>query len=176
MLFRSSSCIRSTVFALDDKFVVAKLTKANDEGTATLESVRAQVEAEVIKAKKGELLAERLKGAKSSGSTSAMASSLGVEAKTVSSVAFANSFIPNLGNEPKVMGVAASLAAGQLSEPVIGTNGVYVMSVTSAPAPLEANETLRTDVSTGIASKADYQLNEALKKTADVEDNRGSFY
>ena len=143
----------------------------------SLDAVREQVTVEARKQKKGEMLIEKMNatGAKS---IDDMASKLNTAAMDADNVSFSSPFVPGLGNEPKLVGTAFGLKAGQLSKPVAGDNGVCVLFVKSFTEP-----TATTDFSSSGKQMADqrrarseYEVLNALKESAGIEDNRGKFY
>jgi peptidylprolyl isomerase/peptidyl-prolyl cis-trans isomerase D len=102
--------------------------------------------------------------------------SLPVEIKE--NVLFASSAIPGLGREPEVIGTSSVLAPGKLSAPIKGQQGVFVIVVDSrgsAPA-LENAVMSASSLNANFAGRVDYEVFEALKKKADVKDNRAKFY
>ncbi len=57
-----------------------------------------------------------------------MAQSAGVGVQKADSVSFAQPFIPNIGNEPKMAGAAFNKSLqGKVSEPIAGNTGVFVI-------------------------------------------------
>ncbi len=167
----------SNVFTLDDKYVVAVVTNAYEKGTATVENVREEVKADVIKEKKAALLAEKVKGANAT-SLAQLATKFGKEVQTAGGINFSNNFLPGAGQEPKVANRAFALTVNKISEPVKGDNGVYVLNVTAVtPAAQIADYTMsKQQVKAPLEQKVEGQLAEALKKVATVKDERYKFY
>ena len=167
----------SKVFTFGDKYVLAHLTDIKDKGYLPLESVKEQVTAEVRKQKKGQLLAEKITNA-GAGSIDAIAQKLNVTAADADNINFANGYVAGIGNEPKVIGTIFSTKPNQVTKPIIGDNGVTIVMVKSI------NEGVTTkDFSANIKqladqrkSRSDYELFNALKEKANIEDNRGKFY
>lgn len=167
----------SKVFTFGDKFVIAKLVDIREKGILPLDAVRDQVTVEARKQKKGEMLIEKMNatGAKS---VDDMAAKLNTAAMDADNVSFASPFVPGLGNEPKLVGTAFGMKAGQLSKPIAGDNGVCVMFVKAFTEPVA-----KTDFSDNAKqlgdqrrSRSEYEVLNALKETANIEDNRGKFY
>lgn len=80
--------------------------------------------------------------------------------------------------EPKVIGTAFGLALNKLSKPIEGENGIYVIEVTKkeiAPA-LSNYKTYTNTLNTLKMSRASQDLFSALQETAEIEDNRSTFY
>ena len=167
----------SKVFTFGDKYVIAHLTDIKDKGFLPLESVKDQVTAEVRKQKKGQLLSDKINNA-GGGSIDAIAQKLNVTAADADNITFANGYAAGIGNEAKVIGAIFSTKTNQLTKPIIGDNGVTIVLVKSFKEAVEtkdfsANLKQLTDQR---KSRSDYELFNALKEKANIEDNRGKFY
>lgn len=168
----------SPVFTLEDKFVVAVLTAAREAGTAPLDEVRPQVEAEVKKNKKAEQIIAKMK---SPATIEAAASATNQPVLTADGISFATPFIPSLGFEPRVSGAAFNKAWGtaKVTAPIQGNGGVYVLKVnTYAPSGQPALDYAqqRTAYEQNLRQLTDNQLFEALKKKSNVKDDRATFF
>ena len=167
----------SKAFTLGEKYVIAKLVDIKDKGTLPLESVREQVTAEVRKEKKTEMLTEKINAAGAS-TIDALAQKLNITTTDVESINFQNPYIQGLGNEPKVVGTIFGLKQGSMSKPIRSEGGVIVLLVKSFTEPAAI-----TDYSANIKqvadqrrSRSEYEVFNALKEKANIEDNRGKFY
>jgi len=168
----------SNVFTFDDKYVVAVLTSVRQEGTAPLEDVRPQVEAEVKKHKKAEQIIAKLQ---TPASLDAAAKSTNQPVLKAEGVTFATPFIASLGFEPRVAGAAFNKKWGTaaVSAPIEGNGGVYVIKVDSfqpAAQPGQDVAAQQAAYEQGVKSMLDQQLFEVLKKKSDVKDTRGKFF
>ncbi len=165
------------VFTLDDKYVVAVVSSVQAEGLASVAAVRDEIKPQVIKEKKAEMLMKKVKDV-GAGSLNQLAGTLGVEIQSARGINFSNNFLPGAGMEPVVANKAFSLSAGNISEPVKGENGVFVLNVTNTtPAPQVSDYNLyKQQVKSPIESRVEGALFEALKKSADIDDNRHVFY
>jgi peptidyl-prolyl cis-trans isomerase D len=168
----------SSIFEFGNKFVIASLTDATEEGPSTFEEAKPKVELAVRKDKKAEMLAQKLQTAASGQSDlSGVALKLSSQVKEASGVNFASYSIPSVGFEPSVIGTVSTLAEGKISAPVEGNNGVYLTKVTSF------NTTANTDLkgekmrlAQSLNSRAGGQVFESLKKVVDIVDKRSKFY
>lgn len=167
----------STVFTFDDKYVVALLTSVRQEGTAPLEDVRPQVEAEVKKHKKAEQIMAKLQ---TPANLDAAAKSTNQPVLKAENVSFASPFIASMGFEPRVTGASFNKQWGTnaVSAPIEGNGGVYVIKVDSyVPAqPPQDITAQQAAYEQGVKSMLDQQLFEVLKKKSNVKDNRGKFF
>lgn len=167
----------SAIFELGDNFVVAALASATEEGTASFEEVRPRVELAVKKQNKGEALAKKLTDADNGNNLDATASALNTEVKSANGLTFNSTSIPSVGMEPAVIGTLASLNQDEVSSPIIGSNGVYLIKVVSVTEGSDENlvaEQARLNQAMGY--RATYQAYEAQRKSVEIEDKRAKFY
>jgi peptidyl-prolyl cis-trans isomerase D len=167
----------SKVFTFGNKYAIAHLTEIREKGFLPLETVKDQVTAEVRKEKKAEKMIEKFKSA---GATSidAIGQKLNTPATDADNVTMANSYIPGIGNEPAVVGTVFALKPNKVSDPIKGDNGVSVVMVKSfKDVPANADVTSnKKQVGEQRKGRADYEVFNALKEKAGVEDNRGRFF
>ena len=159
---------------VEGAFVVAIVENVDEEGIAPLEKVRNRVEFLARQEKKAELIKAELIDASDIGS---LASKTGLSVSNANAT-FASPSISGVGLEPNVIGSAWSLAPGQLSQPITGNNGVFVVTLDKKVDAGDANlADLRLNDSRGIAAKVDNgAVYNALKEKADLVDNRSNFY
>ena len=166
---------------LDDqnsRIVVMMLTDVLPEGTQDLEEVRTQVEIAVKKEKSGQALIAEFNAKLSSSKTiEDVAKAMSLETEQVNTMAFSSNAIPG-GFEPNVVGAFYGMEKGQLSKPVLGNNGVYVVSAddfiaSTAPKDLSA---LKKQLDGQLQPRANFEATNALRELADIEDNRAKFY
>jgi peptidyl-prolyl cis-trans isomerase D len=159
---------------VDGAFVVAIVENVDAEGFSPLDKVRNRVEFLARQEKKADMLGKELVDASE---ISALATKTGLTVENVN-VTFASPAIAGIGLEPKVVGAAWSLTPGQLSKPIAGNNGVFVVSVDKKVDAGEPNlSEIRLSESRGIAAKVDNgAVYNALKEKADLTDNRTKFY
>jgi peptidyl-prolyl cis-trans isomerase D len=167
----------SKAFEMGNKFVVAHLVEIKDKGIAPLDQVKGPVEAEVRRLKKFEMISEKIKAA-GSGDIQAIASKMMVQVMSADNINYASSYIPNVGSEPEVVGAVFTLKKGELSKPVKGNTGVYVLSVVDFkdPAPTKDYTANKKQLQQGMQQRAQYEVFNALKESANITDNRGRFY
>jgi len=162
------------IFELGDQFVVATMTGEQEKGIASFATVKPRIESEVKKEKKAQQLIEKMTGKTDLGQ---LASSLGVAVGEAQNINFESSSIPGVGFEPAIAGAASALETNQVSKPVAGTNGVYVVKVTSVTPGTDSD--LKADKQR-LAASINYRANmvafEALRENAQVVDKRSKFY
>src|SRR5690606_12876890 len=113
---------------VEDKFIVAAVTEANEEGLATANSARFRVEPILINQKKAESIKKKL-GTIST--LEAASTATGQPVQTADSLRLSNTQNPALGFEMKVIGAAFNPAnkGKVIPEAIEGQSGVYVVRV-----------------------------------------------
>lgn len=169
----------SSVFELGNKFVVAILVEALEKGFAPIASLKEEIEIEVRKDKKAEILTKEF-DSKLTGTTTIaeLAQKMGVQVDTSERAVFASGSLASVGNEPAAVGTAFGLKAGQISKPVKGNSGVFVVSAGTAtePAATEDFTPMKRQIANNYRVRVDNESFEVLKESAGVVDNRGKFY
>ena len=163
----------SEPYDMGDKYVVAMVTDINKEGTMSAAKARPQVEFLV----RNEIKAKQLmKKMTSVTSLDAVSKTYGTPVQKADSVGFASPVIPNVGQEPKVVGAAFNKDwKGKISSGIAGNSGLFFIKTETVSAkPIEnANiEQQRSGMMMQMKSMSGYRSLEALKKSADVKDER----
>lgn len=167
----------SSIFDLDNMYVVAVLTKSVDEGFTPYEDITERYQFVIKKEKKGAMLAEQ---AKTYGTDyQKMIDALKGEKTTVDNVTFEGRGFGNFGVEDKVIGTVMGMKEGETSEPIVGGNGLFVVKVTKeTPAAATTDYSsivreYRTRYNNQILNNSAYS---ALKDNVKIEDNSILFY
>ena len=86
--------------------------------------------------------------------------------------------VSGIGVEPKVSAAFSSLLMDQMSAPIKGNNGVYVLQLTNVVEPTDQLDYIagKTRLTQTLTSRAGYQAFQALEKASEVIDNRDKFY
>jgi len=166
---------------LDDqnnRIVVMMLSAITPEGTQPLEEVKTQVEIALKKEKSGKALLEEFNTTIGSATTiEEVATAMDLKTEQVNTISFSSNAIPG-GFEPNVVGAFYGIEKGQLSKPVIGNNGVYVVyadDFIASKAPKDLTS-LKKQLDGQIKSRANFEATNALRELTDIEDNRAKFY
>lgn len=168
----------SQIFDLGDKYIVAALTEVKVKGFSPFEDVKAEIETAVKKEKKLEKLASDIKTRIASATgIDAVSSLLGVPVSDAQKVRFTNPYVSNVGLEPVVVAYAFTLESGKVSEPVKGSNGVFVIQVNNSEIPAEPEvASAEFRLKYGLSSRAAYEGYEALQEKAEIKDERIKFF
>ncbi len=158
-----------------DAFAVAIVDEINEEGATPLDKVRVNVEYEAKKEQKAKQFIEEMSGTTD---LQSIAGQLGLVVKTAENITFSSAAIPGAGVEPAVVAKAYSLEQGQMSVPIEGKNGVYIVKVTQKTSPENVNvASIRDTYNRGLSSRIDNGLVfQAIKEESDIQDNRSKFY
>ncbi|MFI5204792.1 MAG: peptidylprolyl isomerase [Flavobacteriales bacterium] len=160
----------------NDSYVIATVTRIKEKGVPELDDIREIVKAKVLAQKKGEILAKKLQGAKSLEEAATRVKSTVQDAE----LTFNSGIIPGTnGTENRVVGSIFSMQKrGDLSVPLVGENGVFVVlleNITEAPpAPDIANN--KKNLTSGLRSRAQSEAYQALREKAKIVDNRHKFF
>ncbi len=157
----------------DNRYVVVGLQKVLEPGTPSIDEIRTELEAEVLAAKKTEMIASQIKGM----DLRAIAGKYGTKVDTIQRAAFSRPSMPGLGVEPKVVATAVGLAQGQTSAPIQGAGGVFVLQVTNKPAVGQATNLpqIRQQMSRAAQGDVASSFITLFRESADVEDNRATY-
>ncbi|MFA9372184.1 MAG: peptidylprolyl isomerase [Labilibaculum antarcticum] len=170
----------SAVFEFGNKFVVAILSDIKEEGIAPIQDKVSEIKRAIRKDKKAELIiAEMAKNSEGAQSLLSVAQKQNLEVKTASGISFQSFQIPGAGIEPKVISTASMLVKGNISSPIKGNQGVYMLVVTNENSDEVTDITVKafkTRLEQGYQYRTNYQAFQALKDNANVVDKRYKFY
>lgn len=164
----------SDVKEFGNNFVIGTITAIRNKGIAPFEQVKNDVRALVVREKKGEMLAEKMKGATS---VAALAGTLGVDTLSNNDINFQGFMAPEVGYDPAFTGGVSGIAqTGTVSKPIIGRIGVYAAEITDkrdTPADQAIEKARLTAEAQQSAFMAAY---EAFMQLSDIQDTRYRFY
>jgi peptidyl-prolyl cis-trans isomerase D len=157
-------------FETPQGFVIAKLKSRNESGLLSLDIARQSVGGILKNEKKAEILKKKMTGS----TLVDVAKTSGGSVITASNIALGTPNIPNIGNEPKVVGKAFNLELNKTSGVIEGNSGIFMVQKT---AVVEAPKT--NSYASYISQEKMQQQNaaqsrayQALKEKATIEDNR----
>jgi peptidyl-prolyl cis-trans isomerase D len=160
---------------IEERYIVAMVSAVNKVGLMSAAEARPTAESFVRNEKKAKIIAEtKFKG----NTLEAYASSTGASIAQADSLAFSAPFITGLGSEPKIIGAAFNKSLiGKASEPIAGSTGVFSIKVLSNGAKPSMTDVATIKQSMIQASRmSSYRGLEALKKAANIKDNRAKYY
>lgn len=163
-------------FQVGDKYLVPVLVQAYEKGDMAAERARPLVEYKIRNRKKTE---EIIKKVGNPASLDAVSKATNQPILRADSISFSSPFVPNIGNEPKLIGAAFNKNyQAKVSDPISGEIGVFyikVENISAAPNPnfdaKQMQEGARQQ-----QKMSGFRVIEALKKSADIIDNRVKFF
>jgi peptidyl-prolyl cis-trans isomerase D len=161
---------------VNDNYIVAIITSVSPKGLATPSAVRQSVEPIIRNEKKAQLIiARQIKGA----TLDEIAKNAKQTVQQADSIAFSAFIVPGVGNEPQFIGAAFNKQLlNKVSTPIAGHSGVFVVTsggVAGAANMGQTAETQKQQIEQRLKQQAS-QAVAALRKAADIDDNRSRFY
>ncbi|MCU4165101.1 peptidylprolyl isomerase [Carboxylicivirga caseinilyticus] len=165
----------SEIFEFGDEYVIAYLTGINEEGYQSLASVKSAIERQLRNEKKAEQLIAEINNNKKGNDLNALASAINEEVQSANDITFASYQVPGAGVEPALVALATTAKQGEVSAPVAGNNGVFVVKVTNVTMDETDVEAAKAQMKQNNAYKV-YQAYQTIKDKANIVDERIKFY
>jgi len=156
-------------------YVVAQLSGVTEEGFVNMEAVKIEVFQKMLKEAKAAYL---MKIHSDQNNLDSLASAAESPVETASAVTQENTILVGAGSEPYVIGVAFALELNQTSALIEGNSGVYMIEVTGREIAeeLESYQAYANALQTEENIRITTSIYEALRSTADIQDNRQLYY
>ena len=173
--------VAPAVFTIEDsdnyfnaQYVIVGLEAILPKGLANASTVMDLIEAPVKNKKRSEVIVKKI----TNNDLNAVAQQFDVQVDTIEGVHIGIQQMKTIGEEPEVLGTAVRLPIGTTSAPIVGRNGVYVIKVIDRiEGTIPQNITqLRRQTTFQMANSAEFELMDALKKSAEIKDNRYTFF
>jgi peptidyl-prolyl cis-trans isomerase D len=164
----------SDVFECGNQFVVAALTEVNDGEYRSLESVKAELSIQVLNNKKAEYIKNQLKSVATLADAAAL---FDTEIKSAEGISLASYRLGAAGNEPAVVGTALTLEPNTISAPIVGNNGVYMITISNkktAEGTINVEQEIQQQ-NMRTAYTIPYQAMSLIEENAEIVDNRARF-
>lgn len=166
----------SKVFELNDRYLIAMLTKKTSKDDVDIEDIREALTSDVRKTKKAELIKAKLKGK----TLEEMKNSYGNGAvlNTQNDVPLSSTSVGDFGFDPVVVGRLFGLKQGAMTAPFNAESGVGVLKLEAlTPAPEIADYAqYKQQIESRKVQGIPYYSTEAIKEVRKVNDNRVKFY
>ncbi len=178
-LFRDASVGSvSEDLEINEQYVIAVMTEDIPEGTLPFSKVQEEIRQKVANEKKAELIISKLEG--TSGSLEEIASAYGENANVyeASDLRMDANILPNVGFDPRAVGIVFSQESGERSRPFAGESGVLIIetqNIVEAPEIADYNA-FRQQVTGAEQTRTSQNIANAIKDDADIVDNRYKFY
>ncbi len=156
-----------------DKYVIAMVSSIKEKGEPKFEDVKVQMERDLIDEKKAERLINQMTKVKSLEKLAKVGNTAVMSAE----VTFGSPQINNAGFEPEIVGALFSaIKDKKRTLPLKGKNGVYVILVNKTiKSPVANTNVERDQLLNSVKGSVQSQTLAALRKKADVVDNRKLF-
>ncbi|NBS19879.1 MAG: peptidylprolyl isomerase [Flavobacteriia bacterium] len=156
-------------------YVVAQLSGVTEEGFVNMEAVKIEVFQKMLKEAKAAYL---MKIHSDQNNLDSLATAAESPVETASAVTQENTILVGAGSEPYVIGVAFALEFNQTSALIEGNSGVYMIEVTGREIAeeLESYQAYANALQTEENIRITTSIYEALRSTADIQDNRQLYY
>ncbi len=167
----------SSVFDLEDMFVVAVLTKAEDAGYPSLDLVKDRIRNKVYNNLKGKYFAEKMVAF--NGNLEEIKANMDVTEKQVNPLFYGSRNLPGFTIENQVIGSVFGMQNGEVSQPIIGTSATFVVKVDeiTLAGDIEDYSTTVKEREDDFAKRVNQDLPyNALKESLEIVDNRIDFY
>jgi len=169
----------SSVFDVGkNRYVVAHLMQITPAGTIPFEQVKDIVKQKAMMHKKAEkIIADTKSAMQGAGNITALGQKLNNPATKLQRLSFGMYGIPGIGKEDMILGTMVALKPNTVSQPLEGQQGVYIIQVdsmyTNGAQDFKIVQQQQQQVQ---QNRAQYDLYEALKKSAGFVSHFGRFY
>jgi len=159
---------------IDGQYIIAALTEVKERGVPTLDNIREQVKAEVIKEKKAEMYVPKMKD----GALADIAARIESTPKHADNITMRSNNINGSGvsvAENQLIGTLFGLKTGTMTSPIVGKGGIYVITRLADVAPGSSTDNFVSDqerLNNTWQQRASGSVYNAFKEAADIEDNR----
>ncbi len=161
-------------FNIPDGYVIAQVTQKNEKGLMPVSQGKQSITPILRNEKKAEKIRQGITG----DNFEEIAKSKNVVIQTALNVSMSNPLVPNAGLEPKVVGAAFGTTPGESTKLINGVKGVFKAKTTAfnPAAKLDSYKNYSERLSTKNGTTASNSVFQALKKKADIKDNRAAIY
>ena len=170
----------SPVFTMEEKYVVAVVTKAREDGVPELDELKEILEPLIIKEKKGNLMVEKMKNIlNNEKNLSQLAGKLDSKVDTIENVNFNMRGLGSYGKEANVIAKVFKMEKGVISQPVKGNNAAFCIIVDEIKEPDESENKNMFERQLLMSFRSKISNNgfiKSLEDKADIVDNRVKFY
>ena len=157
-------------FTIPSGYAIVQLVAKHDKGLMAVEDASATVLPEIRKEKKAQMIKDRILAT----TLEDVAAAENTSVRSASAITMKSPTLSGAGREPLVVGAAFGLAEGETSGLIVGDRGVYMIQVTKVTPAVELDnyQAAANRVEQRKTSAVTTKVYNALKATADIEDNR----
>lgn len=167
----------SQPFNVGKRYIVCALTAVKEKGYKPMEDVRTMIEVDVRKEKKAATFVDQLNKQKAA-TIDAYAANLKMSVMASPNVTFTNPNLLGAGPEGDVIGKLTGMKKGQLTAPIVGNTGVYIVYIEDVKAAGELKNVKAKQ--TQMIMRSMYSVEgtayDVLKENAEIIDNRSKIF
>ena len=166
-------------FDIDNGYVITQLTGKQKKGLKAVEDVADEVTPILEKKQQAEAIIKQITDVSD---LQSVGDQFGVAKQRASLVELKNPVVPGGGKEPKIVGLASGMEKDQISQPVEGNNGVYVIKLVDKKEAAELASyfgparTMTQERTKNLSNPNSSPVIEAIKSSMEIEDYRTRFY
>lgn len=159
-------------FDIDNGYAIVQLTKKNKKGLS-LGASKGIIRLKLLNEKKAKLIADKMNG----NSLEDIAKSFNITPNSSKAVSLGSPALPGVGSAPELIGALINLETNKIYRNIEAKNGMFSVKITNleAPAKIENFKSFTSTISRKLQNKGS-RAYDALKKFAEIEDNRATFY
>jgi len=175
----------SDAIPVSNGYGVFMVSEVKEAGIRPFEEVKSTIEARVKREKKNEklaLLAEEIRKELKPSDSLQLITTKNPKVSIQHLTAFtAGGYIPGVGRDLNFIGALSALKTGEISQPIKGTRGVYLIKLLNK-SPFDSTafaaqkQTLRNQILSEKKNRFFNEWSNQLKKSAEIVDNRDLFY
>ena len=153
--------------------VVVLKGKSEKDGLVVNSEILSKIQPELINKKKAAMINAKIKGS----TLEDIAKNTNKMVIASTNVTLASPMLSGVGNEPAVVAAMSTIKLNEVSKPIEGDKGVFVVKVNKreAPVKLDNYDTFRNKIINNLKGRS-YMLFQVLEETAEIKDFRGQFY
>ncbi|MDO9039524.1 MAG: SurA N-terminal domain-containing protein [Lutibacter sp.] len=153
--------------------VVVLKGKSEKDGLVVNSEILSKIQPELINKKKSALINAKIKGT----TLEEIAKNTSTTVSPALSVTLASPLLTGVGNEPAVVGAMSTIKLNEVSKPIDGNMGVFVVKVDKRDTPIKLDnyDTFRNKIIDNLKGRS-FMLFQVLEETAEIKDFRGQFY
>ena len=166
-------------FDVDNGYVIAQLTNKQKKGLKAVEEVADEVTPILEKKQQAEAIRNQITDVSD---LQSVGDQFGVAKQRASLVELKNPVVPGGGKEPKIVGLASGMEKDEISQPITGNNGVYVIKLIDKKEAAELASyfgparTMTQERTKSLSNPNSSPVIEAIKSSMEIEDYRTRFY
>lgn len=166
------------LFDNGDNYVVAVLSKINQEGYKSLADVKSTITDAVTNRKKAELMIKKLNASVNKNDINKLAGEFNLSLENVPNLTFDSRGFGSYGPEPVVLGTVFAMKEAGISAPIMGKTAVFVVKINGLRSAQVKDDysAMAEQMKNRFAAQVNFSLYKILEEGAEITDNRYRFF